>query len=190
MTADSTSARSGETTRSRSASVLDGAICSSGTSSPVEGSLYWMRLWWVSSRSSSARTPVERSTSMIAQVQNAWSSSPGQVVTLAAAIGGQDVHGLPAGRGAGEGLPGDSERAARLSACCGSQDAGSSRVVLGGRADQDRQDGQALAGAGIHPRLHRRSSLRALISAVLTGLGAAHDAQRTGSSTAQHARSR
>ena len=34
-------------------SVLDGAICSSGTSSPVAGSRYWTRLWWVSSRSSS-----------------------------------------------------------------------------------------------------------------------------------------
>ena len=40
MTRMSTSASSGETTRSRSASVLDGAICSSGTSSPVVGSRY------------------------------------------------------------------------------------------------------------------------------------------------------
>jgi hypothetical protein len=41
----STSASSGETTRSRSASVLEGAICSSGTSSPVDGSRYCTRLW-------------------------------------------------------------------------------------------------------------------------------------------------
>jgi hypothetical protein len=41
MTADSTSASSGLITRSRSASVLDGAICRSGTSSSVVGSRYW-----------------------------------------------------------------------------------------------------------------------------------------------------
>ena len=41
----STSASSGLMTSSRSVSVLDGAICSSGISSPVAGSLYWMKLW-------------------------------------------------------------------------------------------------------------------------------------------------
>jgi len=40
----STSASSGPITRSRSVSVLDGAICSSGISSPVAGSWYWMKL--------------------------------------------------------------------------------------------------------------------------------------------------
>src|SRR5579863_1086774 len=44
MIAASTSASSGLTTSSRSASVLDGAICSSGTSSPLPGSRYWTRL--------------------------------------------------------------------------------------------------------------------------------------------------
>jgi len=44
MIADSTSAVSGLTTRSRSVSVLDGAICSSGTISPVPGSRYCTRL--------------------------------------------------------------------------------------------------------------------------------------------------
>ena len=73
--AESTSASSGLTTRSRSVSVLDGAICSSGTSSPVVGSRYCTRLWWLSSRSSSTRTPVSRRTSMIAHAQKAWSSS-------------------------------------------------------------------------------------------------------------------
>ena len=71
MMADSTSASSGLTTRSRSESVLDGAICSSGTSSPVAGSRYWTRLWWVISSSSSMRTPVARRTSTVAQAQNA-----------------------------------------------------------------------------------------------------------------------
>ena len=42
MMALSTSASSGLTTSSRSVSVLDGAICSSGTSSPVLGSRYWI----------------------------------------------------------------------------------------------------------------------------------------------------
>jgi hypothetical protein len=54
---------------------LDGAICSSGTISPVDGSRYWIRLWWVSLSSSSTLMPLARSTSMIAQVQKAWSSS-------------------------------------------------------------------------------------------------------------------
>ena len=71
MIAARTSASSGLTTSSRSVSVFDGAICSSGTSSPVAGRLYWMRLWWVSSGSSSIRMPVWRSISIAAQVQNA-----------------------------------------------------------------------------------------------------------------------
>jgi hypothetical protein len=41
MMTDSTSASSGLTTRSRSVSVFDGAICSSGMSSPVVGSRWW-----------------------------------------------------------------------------------------------------------------------------------------------------
>ena len=75
MIADSTSASSGLTTSSRSVSVLDGTMCSSGISSPVPGSRYWTRLWWVSSVSSSTRMPVIRSTSTAAQAQNAWCSS-------------------------------------------------------------------------------------------------------------------
>src|SRR6266700_1226378 len=75
MMADSTSASSRLTTRSRSVSVLDGAICSSGTSSPVVGRRYCTRLWWESSVSSSMRTPVARRTSTVAQAQNARSSS-------------------------------------------------------------------------------------------------------------------
>ena len=62
-------------TSSRSASVLDGAICSSGISSPVSGSRYWIRLWCDSSVSSSMRIPVWRSTSTIAQVQKPRCSS-------------------------------------------------------------------------------------------------------------------
>jgi hypothetical protein len=44
LAADSTSAMSGLITKSRSVSVLDGAICSSGTISPVAGSRYCTRL--------------------------------------------------------------------------------------------------------------------------------------------------
>ena len=126
MMALSTSASSGLTTRSRSASVLDGAICSSGTSSPVPGSRYWTRLWWLSSSSSSTRMPVARSTSTAAQAQNAWSSSPvrsrrfplagspAQTLTARGPGGGAD-QGLPGG---GEGLaPGLAARAACSSAC-------------------------------------------------------------------------
>ena len=72
---DNTSASSGEITSSRSASVFDGVICSSGISSPVAGSRYWIRLWCDSSVSSSIRIPVWRSTSTTAQVQNPRCSS-------------------------------------------------------------------------------------------------------------------
>jgi hypothetical protein len=76
MTAARTSASSGLMTRSRSVSVLDGAICSSGISSALVGGVYWTRLWWLSSDSSSIRMPVCLSVSIAAQVQNARSSSP------------------------------------------------------------------------------------------------------------------
>ena len=75
MIADRTSASSGDTTSSRSSSVLEGAICSSGISSLLAGSRYWIRLWWDSSVSSSIRMPVCRSTSIIAQHQNPRCSS-------------------------------------------------------------------------------------------------------------------
>jgi hypothetical protein len=54
---------------------LEGAICSSGTSSPVVGNRYRTMLWWLISRSSSTRIPVVRNTSTTAQAQNAMSSS-------------------------------------------------------------------------------------------------------------------
>ena len=75
MIADRTSASSGLTSSSLSVSVLVGAICSSGTSSPVVGSRYSVMLWWVSSSSSSQRMPVSRRTSIVAKAQNASSSS-------------------------------------------------------------------------------------------------------------------
>src|SRR5437773_1875258 len=71
----STSASSGDMTRSLSSSVLEGAICSSGTSSPLAGRRYWTRLWWDSSVSSSILMPAARRTSMAAQAQKALSSS-------------------------------------------------------------------------------------------------------------------
>ncbi|MFG2042155.1 hypothetical protein [Dactylosporangium sp. NPDC048998] len=43
---------------SRSVSVLDGMMCSNGTTSPVSGSRYCTKLWWDSSSSSSQRMPV------------------------------------------------------------------------------------------------------------------------------------
>ena len=75
MIADRTSASSGLTRSSLSVSVLLGAICSSGTSSPVVGSRYSVMPWWVSSRSSSQRMPVSLRTSIAAKAQNASSSS-------------------------------------------------------------------------------------------------------------------
>jgi hypothetical protein len=82
MMALSTSASSGLMTSSRSVSVLDGVIRSSGISSPAAGSRYWMRLWWDSSVSSSMRIPECRRTSTAAQAQNPRSSFEGEVAAL------------------------------------------------------------------------------------------------------------
>jgi hypothetical protein len=59
----------------RSLSSLDGAICSSGTTSPVSGRVWVTSARWVSSSSSSCRMPVWRRVSTIAQLQNASSSA-------------------------------------------------------------------------------------------------------------------
>lgn len=72
---ESTSASSGEMTRRSSVSVFEGAMCRSGMSSPVESRVYWTKLWWLSSFSSSMRRPVARSTSTAAQVQKPRCSS-------------------------------------------------------------------------------------------------------------------
>ena len=191
MIADSTSASSGETTSSRSASVLDGAICSSGTSSPVAGSRYCTRLWWVSSSSSSTLTPVARSTSMIAQVQKAWSSS--QVRSRRLPVSGpRPRSGCPALRAAGRVKacppavnvpPGGVRRAAASTAAVRAWCPAAERTRTGSTGSRSR------VRASIRD-LRRRSSLRVLISALLTGLGAAHGPHRAGSSIAQQARSR
>ena len=190
MIADSTSARSGETTRSRSASVLDGAICSSGTSSPVAGSRYCTRLWWVSSRSSSTLMPVARSTSMIAQVQKAWSSSQVRSWRLPSASWAQIR--MPGLRAAGRVKacppavnvpPGGVRQAAVSTAAVRAWCPAAERTRTGSTGSRSR------VRASIRD-LRRRSSLRVLISALLTGLGAAHGPHRAGSSVAQQARSR
>lgn len=74
-----TLANSGVTSNSRSSFVLDGMICSSGTSSPVSAIRWETMASWVSSSSSSMRIPVWRSVSMTAHAQNASSSA---IVTL------------------------------------------------------------------------------------------------------------
>ena len=151
MMALSTSASSGLTTSSRSASVLDGAIWSSGTSSPVLGSRYCTRLWWLSWASSSTRMPVARRTSTIAQAQNASPSSAvrlrrlpvrgSSAQMLAALVAAERVRVMPGGGdgGAGAGLAGGVEQGLGVAA------------VPGGRAGQHRQDGKPFAGPGIHP---------------------------------------
>ena len=156
MMALSTSASSGLTTSSRSASVLDGAICSSGTSSPVLGSRYCTRLWWLSSSSSSTRTPVARSTSMTAQAQNAWSSSRLRSLAFAGVgvVRPRRCRGRPCGRwtrvrvvsGGGEQLSG-------RDLLTGAEQGLSVAAPAVGGCDEHRQHGQPFAGAGVHARL-------------------------------------
>ena len=89
---------------------------------------------------------------MIAQVQKAWSSSQVRSCRLPRGSLGPGQHAWLAGRGPGEVCPADGERAAGRACGGGRQRLGGAGVVLGGGADQHRQDGQTLAGARVHPR--------------------------------------
>ena len=64
---------------------------------------------------------------------------------------GPDAGGGAAGGGAGQGLPGGGDDIAGPGAADGSQQVGRVGVLPGGAADQDRQDGEPFAGAGVHP---------------------------------------
>src|SRR5256714_11672969 len=151
MMADSTSASSGLTTRSRSESVLDGVIWSRGTSSPVLGRRYCTRLWCVISSSSSIRTPVVRRT---------LDRGPGperEVFLhrqIAAPAGGGVVDPDPAGGvlgdRTGEGLPGEGEALPGIGSAGRQQECLGGLAPLGDSAYQDREDGQPLAGACVH----------------------------------------
>ena len=190
MTAASTSASSGEMTRSRSTSVLDGAMCSSGISSPVEGSRYWTRLWCESSVSSSRRMPVERSTSTAAQVQNAVLSS--RVRSRRAPVTGSSAQALPLARPSvlvstvlRNVTPPTVNKPPGAAAA-----AAVSRAVVSFR---DRSAAAMRAGStGMRSRVRwsirdlRRLTVFAagLMSSRRTGEGAAHCAQRAGSSAA------
>ena len=134
-------------------SVLDGAICSSGISSPVAGSRYWTKLWWDSSVSSSIRMPVWRRTSTAAQVQNAWCSS--RVRSRRLPVPGSSAQVLPLmrawSRWPAQRLPGGGEQLRRGGGLGGVQPLGG---CLPGGVDGGQQDGQdrhAFAGALVHP---------------------------------------
>ena len=145
-------------------SVLDGAICSSGISSPVAGSLYWMKLWWDSSVSSSIRMPVWRRTWTAAQVQNALCSSrvrsrclppPGSCAQVRPAeawvlAGRRRV--WPAAVNSWPGAVASAARSRSAAAC-------RSASTLASSAGKDRD---ALAGPLVHPRLAAGSLLAAL----------------------------
>ena len=64
---------------------------------------------------------------------------------------GPDASGGAAGGGAGQGLPGGGDDVAGAGAAGGLQQGGRVGVLPGGAADQDRQDGEPFAGAGVHP---------------------------------------
>ena len=163
MIAASTSASSGLMTSSRSSSVLDGAICSSGMSSPVPGSRYWTRLWWDSSVSSSTRMPV------CAQHLHCR-PGPERAVFLAgqvAAVAGGGVLGPdPGGRAAWS-----TERRRVWPAavnCSPGAGAGGGREQRGGvgrgpvdGGDQGGEDRQPLAGPLVHAGLAAGGSLPA-----------------------------
>jgi hypothetical protein len=115
----------------------------------VEGSRYWTRLWWLSWTSSSARTPVAQY----------FDGGPGPERAVffggqVAAFAGGQVFGPDAGGaagGAGQGLPGGGDDVAGPGGAGRLQQGGRVGVLPGGAADQDRQDGEPFAGAGVHP---------------------------------------
>ena len=191
MMADSTSASSGLMTRSRSVSVLDGAICSSGTSSPVVGRRYWTRLWCDSSVSSSIRMPVDRRTSTVAQAQNARSSSMPR--SRRRPVAGSSTQILSVGRVVIERVkvcprkvnawPGRVWQAAASSAAAVARRWSTVRTSTGSTGSRSRVRASMRA-------FRRLAALRWLISSSLTGQGATHRPQRAGSSIAHWARSR
>ena len=193
MMALSTSASSGLTTKRRSASVLDGATCNSGTISPVVGRRYWTRLWWLSSSSSSTRTPVARKTSTTAHAQKEWSSS--LTSSRRSPVAGSSAQTLPVPergsrteqtRSAPAALklsPGRAERAASRRAAVVARRSATVRTRTGrtGRRSRVRASMRALRW---------RVAFLRLTSSAPTGQGATQWAQRPGSSTAQWARSK
>ena len=192
MMADSTSASSGVITSSRSWSVLDGAICSSGISSPVAGSRYWISEWWVSSVSSSMRIPVCRSTSTIAQVQNPRCSAkvrstrvalPGcsaQTRPVVCAVITQRRQVTPC---AVNSVPGAAAEAACSAAAVRSRSFSTQAIRLGSAGSRSR------VRWSIRDLRWERSFLWETSLAV-TGQRTAHGAHRAGSSSAHSARSR
>ena len=191
LIADRTAASSGPMTRSRSVSVLDGAMDSRGTSSPVAGSRYWTRLWCDSSVSSSMRMPVWRRTSMAAHPQNALSSSRFRLRRLPVAGSSAQARG--------DGL------ARRVRRSCwppavNVSPIGVARAACSRAAASLRPRSTAAARAGrTGSRSRVRASMRALVrvfcflycrSPARTGQGTAQGPQRAGSSSAHWARSR
>jgi hypothetical protein len=182
--------------RSRSTSVLDGAMCSSGISSPVEGSLYWTRLWCESSVSSSTRMPVDRSTSTAAQVQNAVLSSrarsrrvpvtgsPAQVrplacpaVLMSAVL--RKVAPAAVNRSPGAAAVAAASRAAASFRPWSTTEMRAERTGMRSRVRWSIRDLRRLTVFDA-----------ALMSSLRTGEGAAHCAQRAGSSAAHWVMSR
>ena len=155
MIAARTSARSGQTTRSRSVSVLDGAICSSGTSSPVVGQPVLDQ---------AVVGELEQFLDPDAGGAQHLDDRPGpervvffagQVVPRAGCrVAGPDSRPVAwCGDGRIRVCPAAVNAAPGGAAQRGCQRARRVGRAAGDGADQDRQDGQALAGAGVHPGL-------------------------------------
>jgi hypothetical protein len=124
-------------------------------SSPVLGSLYSTKLSWLSSASSSMRTPVRRSTSVAAQAQKArCSSRPRSLRLPVEGIFGPDLarRAVPGHRSA-KGLSSRAEHLAGLGARrCGQALSSHSGGPLD-MSEEGREDRQPLTGPLAHTRL-------------------------------------
>ena len=195
MMAERTSASSGLTTRSRSASVLEGAICSSGTSSPVVGQPVLDQAVVAEleefldadarERGGPRRPPMPRTRGPLPGSRSRRlpvAGSSAQILPVPAVCGRAADQGLARG---GEGLA----RAWPAGRPAAVPAAVVRRAVDG--ADQDRQDRQPFAGARVHARLAAARGLAPADLLLADGAGRRPTcAQRPGSSTAHWDRSR
>jgi len=192
MTALSTPVSTGLMTTRRSWSVLDGTMCSSGITSPVASSWYWIRLWWEISPSSSTRMPVSLRVSVHAQVQNALSSAA--VRSARTPLAGSSAHTrtacLPA-----EVIVRRSVTPPEVNSSPGVVAAAAARrLAVAVRWARTWASSAGIAGSRSRVRWSIRDLRWALVfrnatAVSLTGLGATQAAQRPGSSAARWAMS-
>jgi len=152
---DNTSASSGEITSSRSASVLEGVIYSSGISSQVAGSRYWMRQWcgqfgeFLDPDSGVTQHLYHRPGAEPAVFFEAEITAP----TADWVLGPDAAGGLGLHHRASQCHPGGGEQLPGAGGFGGGEQFGGAATFGRGPGDQGRQHWKPFAGAGVRPGL-------------------------------------